>query len=220
MECIEGIEGIQGVVMSDGRGSGVSPWLAGIVGLLAYRSGRRRGEQEAGGSPGSGRDPRRGRWGGARDGGDALRRVRLPDGRDALQVEAELFYREDGDDGVWRRVAVEGTAHRAAQKALELTLVEMEASHRAAEDVPVVLMPVGTDREVRAIDVYATGGRIGHLPEYAVLAVGDALRDTHLANGRPCAVLARIAADPAGRLAVEVMMPDTFTPGSPGSARR
>jgi hypothetical protein len=208
--------------MSDGRGSGVSPWLAGIVGFLAYRSGRRKGEQEAGGPQRSGRrgrkgeDPRRGRWGGARDGGDALRPVRLPDGRDALQVEAELFFREEGDDGVWRRVAVEGTAGRASQEALALTLEEMAVSDRSAEDVPVVLMPVGTEREVRAVDVYATGGRIGHLPEYAVLAVGDALRDTHLANGRPCAVMSRITPAPSGQLAVEVMMPDTFAPTSQG----
>ena len=201
--------------MSDGRGSGVSPWLAGLVGFLAYRSGRRRGEVEAGG-PGGGRrggsvDPRRGRWGGGSDGGSALREVRLPDGREALQVEASLFLREEGDTGTWRRVAVEGTV--ATQDALELTLDEVAPGERTASDVPVVLMPVNGRRGgVVAVDVYATGGRIGNLPEFAVLAVGDALLATHLALDRPCAVLSRIAPDAAGLLAVEVMLPDTFTP--------
>lgn len=208
--------------MSDGRGSGVSPWLAGLVGILAYRSGRRRGESEAGG-PGAGRrgrneDPRRGRWGGGSDGGPALREVRLPDGRDALQIEASLFLREDGDTGTWRRVAVEGTL--ATQDALELTLEEVAPGERAAADVPVVLMPVSGRRGgVVAVDVYATGGRIGNLPEFAVLAIGDALLETHLALARPCAVLSRIAPDPAGLLAVEVMMPDTFTPEDASDAR-
>jgi hypothetical protein len=204
-------------MMSDGRGSGVSPWLAGIVGWLAYRSGRRRGEQDsgatgAGRAAGRGRDTRRGRWGGARDGGHALRQVRLPDGRDALQVEASLFVREEGDTGLWRRVEVLGTA--ACQEALEITLAEAVPGQRSAVDVPVVLMPVGSSRRVEAIDVYATGGPIGHLPEYVVLAVGDALRDTHRAQDRPSAVLARIAPDASGLLAAELLMPETFTPGS------
>ena len=208
--------------MSDGRGSGVSPWLAGLVGILAYRSGRRRGEAEAGGPSGGrrrrGADPRRGRWGGGSDGGPALREVRLPDGRDALQVEASLFLREEGDTGTWRRVAVEGTV--ATQDALELTLDEVAPGERSATDVPVVLMPVTAKRRgVVAIDVYATGGRIGNLPEYAVLAVGDALLETHLALDRPCAVLSRIAPDPGGTLAVEVMLPDTFTPDDAADGR-
>ena len=208
--------------MSDGRGSGVSPWLAGIVGFLAYRSGRRRGEADAGGTGGGRRgrdeDPRRGRWGGGSDGGSALREVRLPDGRDALQVEASLFLREEGDTGTWRRVAVEGTV--ATQDALELTLAEVAPGERTASDVPVVLMPVSGRRgDVVAVDVYATGGRIGNLPEFAVLAIGDALLATHLALDRPCAVLSRIAPDPAGVLAVEVMLPDTFTPDGASDGR-
>lgn len=201
--------------MSDGRGSGVSPWLAGLVGFLAYRRGRRRGEQDVAGPGGrdrrrGGDDPRRGHWGGGSDGGPALREVRLPDGRDALQVEASLFLREEGDTGTWRRVAVEGTV--ATQPALELTLDEVAPGRRTATDVPVVLMPVSGRRGVVAVDAYATGGRIGNLPEYAVLAVGDALLTTHLALDRPCAVLGRIMPDPAGLLTVELMLPETFTP--------
>ena len=208
--------------MSDGRGSGVSPWLAGLVGFLAYRSGRRRGDQQAGGDGRRERragadDPRRGRWGGGSDGGSALRQVRLPDGRDALQVEASLHFREEGDTGTWRRVAVEGTV--ATQEALELTLDEVAPGQRTATDVPVVLMPVSGTRGVVAVDAYATGGRIGNLPEYAVRAVGDALLATHLELDRPCAVLSRITPDPAGLLTVEVMLPDTFTPAGAADGR-
>ena len=197
--------------MSDGGRSGISLWLAGLVGFLAFRSGRRRGEQTG---PRSGAASTGGRagWGGGPDGGPALREVRLPDGRDALQVSAELFFRDEGDTGVWRRVRVEGTA--LEQEALELTLDEVAPGERSAEDVPVVLMPLGTRRGVNAVDVYATGGRIGHLPEHAVRAVGDAIRSTHLANDRPCAVMARIAPDPSGALGAEVLMPDTFEPGT------
>lgn len=197
--------------MSDGGRSGISLWLAGLLGFLAFRSGRRRGEQagpRSGAVPAGGGD----RWGGGPDGGPALREVRLPDGRDALQVSAELFLRDEGDTGVWRRVRVEGTA--LEQEAIELTLDEVAPGERSAEDVPVVLMPLGTRRGVNAVDVYATGGRIGHLPEHAVRAVGDAIRTTHLANDRPCAVMARIAPDPSGALGAEVLMPDTFEPGT------
>ena len=148
----------------------------------------------------------------------ALRQVRLPDGRDALQVEASLFFREEGDTGTWRRVAVDGTV--ATQDALELTLAEVAPGKRTATDVPAVLLPVSGGRgEVVAIDVYATGGRMGNLPEHAVLAVGDALLETHLALDRPCAVLSRIAQAPDGLLTVEVMLPDTFTPGAGADGR-
>lgn len=135
----------------------------------------------------------------------------MPDGRDALQISAELFLREEGDTGVWRRVLVEGTAPE--QDALEGTLAEVAPGERTAQDVPVVLLPLGTRRRVNAVDVYATGGRIGHLPEHAVRAVGDAIRTTHLANDRPCAVMARIAPDPSGALGAEVLLPATFEPG-------
>lgn len=212
--------------MSDGRGSGISPLMAGLVGFLAYRSGRRRGEQDADphghGAPARrgrrGDDARRGRWGGGSDGGPALRPVRLPDGREVLQVEASLFVREAGDTSTWRRVAVEGTA--GAQQALRLTLDEVVGPGvDRAVDVPVVLMPV-TDRRraVVAIDAYATGGRIGNLPAFAVRAVGDALLATHLAQDRPCAVLSRVGPDGSGALAVEVLMPDTFVPDARGAA--
>jgi hypothetical protein len=109
-------------------------------------------------------------------------------------------------------VEVQGTA--VGQEALELTLAEVAPGQRTAVDVPVILIPVDASQRVHAIDVYATGGRIGHLPEEAVLAVGEALRTTQLAEDRPCAVMSRIAPDPSGMLGAEVLMPDTFVPGT------
>jgi hypothetical protein len=196
--------------MSDGGRSGISLWLAGLLGIVAYRRGRRRGEDAAGAASASSGS---GGWGGAPDGGPALRQVRLPDGREVLQVHAELFFREAGDTGVWRRVEVLGTP--ACQDALELTMSEVAPGQRSAQDVPVVLMPVESRRGVTAIDVYATGGRVGHLPEYVVGAVGEGLLATHRANDRPCAVMSRIEWDATGGLVVEVLVPDAFAPGPP-----
>jgi hypothetical protein len=196
--------------MAGGGRSGISVWLAGLLGLLAYRSGQRSAEGGSGRSSRAG--PGRGSWGGGADGGPALREVRLPDGRDALQVTASLFVREEGDTEVWRRVALEGTA--ACQDELTITLGEVAPGQRTAQDVPVVLMPMGTRRRVNAVDVFATGGRVGYLPEFAVNAVGDAVRATQLADGRPCAVMSRIAPDPSGVLQVEVLLPETFRPGT------
>jgi hypothetical protein len=202
--------------MSDGGRSGLSLWAAGLLGFLAYRSGKRSAAREPGGGPaaGSGRAGRRGdrgHWGGGPDGRGPMRDVRLPDGREALQVTASLFAPEEGDTEEWRRVIVERTS--ACQAELEATLAEVAPGARTAEDVPVLLMPLGTRRRVNVVDVYATGGLVGSLPEYAVRAVGDAIRATHLAEDRPCAVMSRIAPDPSGLLGVEVLMPETFRPG-------
>jgi len=200
--------------MSDGGRSGVSPWLVGLGGYLLYRRGRRRAEEAAGPAPSGrtgGRGRGRGRWGGGADGAGPLRDVTLPDGREVLQVSASMFEPDPNGDELWRRVVVEGTS--AGQEALELTLREVAPGDDQAEDVPVVLMPLGTRRQVNAVDVYATGGRIGHLPEYAVLAVGDSIRATHLAHDQPCAVRSRIVREGSGALAVEVLLPETFEPG-------
>ncbi len=180
--------------MAEDEGSGLGWLIAGAVGLLAWRRRRDR--------------PRRGTAAGP------TRPVVLPDGREALQVTAGLFAPEgaaDAADGTWRRVVVLGTA--AGQDALELTLAEVAPGHRTAVDVPTVLLPLGGRRRVTAVDVYATGGRLGHLPDDAVAAVGAMLRTTQQADGRPCAVLGRIAEGADGSLGAEVLLPDRFEPG-------
>lgn len=209
--------------MSDGGRSGLSLWGAGLLGFLAYRSGRRRAERDAGGA-GPARAGGGGRWPGGEDGEGPLRDIVLPDGRDAVQITAELFFREEGSTKRWRRVVVEGTG--AAQAEIEATLREVAAGGGAqaggaaqagggagllpAEDVPMVLMPLGTRRRVNAVDVYGVGGRVGHLPGYAVAAVGDEIRSVHLANDRPCAVMSRISLGEGGALVVELLMPESF----------
>jgi len=186
--------------MSGEEHSGVSPWLVGLFGFLVYRRGRRR------------RDERRAdRRGGDRRG--PLREVRLPDGRHAIEVTASMFEPDsDGTDAeTWRRITLDGTD--AMQEAFEATLTEVAPGARSAEDVPVLLMPLGTRRRVNAVDVHATGGRLGQLPEHAVRAVGASIRATHLADGRPCAVRALIAPQSSGALGAEVLLPETFMPG-------
>lgn len=201
--------------MSDGGRSGISPWLVGLGGYLLYRRGRRRREEDAAsgraGRSGGGRGGGRGRWGGGADGAGPLRDVTLPDGREVLQVSASMFEPDPDSDELWRRIVVEGTA--ANQDALELTMREVAMGDDQAEDVPVVLMPLGTRRRVNSVDVYATGGRIGHLPDHAVLAVGDSIRATHLAHDQPCAVRSRIVREGSGALAAEVLLPEVFEPG-------
>ena len=124
----------------------------------------------------------------------------------------------DGTDGgAWRRITLDGTD--AMQEAFASTLTEVAPGARSAEDVPVLLMPLGTRRRVNAVDVYATGGRLGQLPEHAVRAVGESIRATHLADDRPCAVRARIAPQPLGALGAEVLLPATFTPGGSSAGR-
>ncbi len=120
---------------------------------------------------------------------------------------------------MWRRVPLVGTGTAASQEAFGLTLSEVAPGAREAEDVPVVLMPLGTRRRVNAVDVYATGGRLGHLPAHAVRSVGASIRATQETDGRPCAVLARIMPAASGQLIAEVLLPETFTPGSPSAGR-
>ena len=201
--------------MSDDGRSGVSPWLVGLAGYFLYRRGRRRAERKA----------ERGRRGSRRDRGP-LRDVQLPDGRVALQVTTSLFAPDQAGDRpshdggeVWRRVPLVGTGTAASQEAFGLTLSEVAPGAREAEDVPVVLMPLGTRRRVNAVDVYATGGRLGHLPAHAVRSVGASIRATQETDGRPCAVLARIMPAASGQLIAEVLLPETFTPGSPSAGR-
>jgi hypothetical protein len=193
--------------MSGGGRSGISPWLLGLGGLLLYRRGRRRREES---SSGAGR-PGRGSWGAGPDGSGAMRDVTLPDGRTAMQVSASMFEPDPQSDEVWRRIAVEGTA--GAQEELEITMREVAPGEDQAVDVPVFLMPMGTRRQVNAVDVFATGGRIGHLPTHAVLAVGDSIRAVQLAHGQPCAVRSRIVREGTGTLSAEVLLPETFEPG-------
>jgi hypothetical protein len=193
--------------MSDGGRSGVSPWLVGLGGYLLYRHGRRRREEA---TPATGRRGR-GRWGAGPDGPGSMRSVTLPDGREVLQVSASLFEPDPGSDEVWRRIAVEGTA--AGQEELEATMREVAPGADQAVDVPVILLPLGTRRQVNAVDVFAAGGRIGHLPAHAVLAVGDSIRATQLAHDQPCAVHSRIVREGSGALSAEVLLPETFEPG-------
>jgi len=200
--------------MSGGGRSGPPAWLIGLGGYMLYRQGRRRGETSGAGGSGPVRSQRgggRGRWGGGPDGSGPLRNVTLPDGREALQVSASMFEPDPDSDELWRRIVVEGSA--SEQEALELTLRESAPGDDQVEDVPVVLMPLGTRRRVNAVDVYATGGRIGHLPAHAVQAVGDSIRATHLAHDQPCAVRSRIVREGSGVLAAEVLLPETFEPG-------
>jgi len=197
--------------MSGGGRSGIPAWLVGIGGYLLYRQGRRAGEGDAG------RPDRAGRAGGA--GRPAfLRDVTLPDGREALEVSASMFEPDPDDDEVWRRVHLEGTA--ACQEALELTLAELAPGAGQVEDVPVVLLPLGTRRRVNAVDAYATGGRIGHLSEHVVAAVGDSVRATQEALGQPCGVWGRIVREGTGVLAVDVLLPEVFAPGPGADGRR
>lgn len=189
--------------MAGADGSGLGWWIAGVAGFLALR--RRRRERRA---------QRRER---RAAGSGPTRRVVLPDGREALQVTAGLFAPDDSaaaGDGTWWRAAVLGTA--ACQDALDLTRAEVAPGRRTAVDVPTVLLPLGTRRRVTAVDAYATGGRIGHLPGDAVAAVGATLRATQEADGRPCAVLGRIDETSDGILVAEVLLPDRFEPGAGG----
>lgn len=187
--------------MSDGsERSGISPWLVGLIGYGLYRRGQRHGRAATDAGAGS-----------------PMRQIRLPDGRDALQVTVSMFEPDQGSPELWRRVALEGAAE--AQDALELTVVEVtrEGVDASTGDVPMVLLPLGTRRRVQSVDVHATGGLVGRLPDAAVRAVGESLRRTQLAIGRPCAVPGRIHRDgPSGARSAEVLLPEGFRPGASG----
>lgn len=166
--------------------SGVAPWLVGLLALGAYRRGRRRRQRSS-----------------ARSGPVTT----APDG--TTQVSARLFEPARTGDERWHRTGIDGYA--ATQAALDLTVRTVGDRTHGAEDVPVVLLPLGTRRRVNAIDAYATGGRIGTLPHVAVVALGASLRATQRANGQPCAVLGRIARED-GRWTAEVLLPEVFRP--------
>jgi hypothetical protein len=132
-----------------------------------------------------------------------------------MQITASLFEPDPASSELWRRVTLEGAT--AAQEALELTVAEVarEGVDASVGDVPVVLVPISARRHVRAVEVYATGGLIGHLPDDAVRAVGESLRRTHLASGLPCGVPGRIHRDErSGQRSAEVLLPERFEPGS------
>jgi len=173
---------------SDGsQRSGVSPWLVGLIGYGLYRRGRRAGGRST---------PRSGRTSAAP--------ARM------TQVEASLFGPDPTSDEQWQRVGLDGYA--ATQDALALTVGTVGDPSLGADDVPVVLVPLGTRRRVNAVDAYATGGRLGSLPERAVRAIGQSLRATQVANGRPCAVPGRIRRDATGHWTAEVLLPEVFEP--------
>jgi hypothetical protein len=187
--------------MSDTGRSGVPPWLIGLGGYLLYRRQRRRRAEAATDAVGAG---------GAGAAG----------GRRILQVSVSMFEPDPASDEVWRRVTVEGTAQH--QEALERTVHELAQGRDRApdrdrdrvDDVPAVLVPLGRRRSVDAVEVHATGGELGRLPDHAVRAVGDSLLATQLAHDQPCAVPARIHRGPDGMLVAEVLLPEVFEPGS------
>lgn len=168
---------------------------------------------------------RRERRADARGDSGPLRDVRLPDGREVLNVEGSLFAPSAPDEPGWAWVAVDGTAD--AQLQHTTTVGEVVAGSGNAgggrtgtadgvlvEAVPVILLPTGR-RRVVAIDAYATGGRLGHLPAAAVARHGDALREVIRVEGRPAGVEGRIVRGTDGRLRTEVLLPDAFEPTPP-----
>lgn len=158
---------------------------------------------------------------------DVVRSEFLPDGREVVNVEGSLFAPSTPDEPGWTWVAVEGVAD--AQLQHTTTVGEVLAGSRNAgggragttedmlvEAVPVILMPTGTPRRIAAVDVYATGGRLGHLPPDAVARHGAALLEVVRVEGRPAGVEARILRAGAGRVRSEVLLPDRFEPTPPG----
>lgn len=187
-------------------------WLA-----LALRRERRRGRGR--------RDA-----GARRDRGDGpFRDTILADGREAVSVEGSLFTPEaDGVDPgeTWRWVALEDCG--SAQQQHGTTVAEVRSGSAAAgggrpgtsdgieiEAFPVLLMPTGR-RRVTAVDVYATGGRLGRLPGDDVARHGDELLEVVRVEGRPAGVEARILRRGDGRLGTEVLLPERFEATPPG----
>gem|GEM_PF-2555249 len=168
---------------------------------------------------------REGRGGDRRRGG-VMRDVTLPDGRQVLNVEGSLFAPTGDDTAGWRWVALEGTAD--AQLQHSTTVAEVLAGTGNAgggragtapgvevEAVPVILLPTGTRRRVRAVDAYATGGRLGHLSVAMTARYGAQLREVVRVEGRPPGVEARIGRGTDGLLRTEVLLPDAFEPTPP-----
>jgi hypothetical protein len=180
--------------MADGR-SGISPWLVGLIGYGLYRRSARRRSDVRGRGPTKGERAAARRW------------VTDSVGREALQVDAGMFEPVEGDTERWVWVPVDGSATQ--QEQLETTLKEA-ADEAQVEAVPVVLLSLGTRRRVNAVDAYATGGRLGHLPTAAVLTWGEQLRQVHRAQAPAVAVRGRILRRHDGALRAEVLMPERF----------
>jgi hypothetical protein len=163
---------------------------------------------------------RRGRSGANRA---APRDVILADGRPALEVEGSLFAPASPGEPGWTWIPLDGAA--ATQEAHARTLRELrggltsppdvDGSDPAGVEFPVVLMALGTRRRVNAVDAYATGGRLGHLPADAVRRYGDGVRRVHAVDGRPAGVTARMHRDAEGRLVAQLLLPEGFAHGSP-----
>jgi hypothetical protein len=158
---------------------------------------------------------------------DPMREVLLPDGRTVLNVEGSLFAPAAPDEAGWSWAALEGTDD--AQLQHTTTVGEVIAGSANAgggrpgtadgvlvEAVPVILLPTARRRRVVAVDAYATGGRLGHLPPDAVARHGDALVDVVHVEGRPAGVEARILRGADGRLRTELLLPDRFEPTPSG----
>lgn len=154
------------------------------------------------------------------------REVRLPDGREVLNVEGSLFAPAAPDEPGWTWVAVDGTEDAQLQHTTTVGEVIAGSGNAGggrpgagggvlAEAVPVLLLPTGRRRRVVAVDAYATGGRLGHLPAAAVARHGDALREVIRIEGRPAGVEGRIVRGEGGRLRTEVLLPDAFEPTPP-----
>lgn len=159
--------------------------------------------------------------------GGPTRPVRSPDGREVLNVEGSLFAPASPDEPGWAWVGVEGTTAAQVQHTTTIGAVIAGPGNAGGgrpgpadgvlvEAVPVLLLPTGRRRRVAAVDVYATGGRLGHLPEAAVARHGHALRDVIRIEGRPAGVEGRILRGPDGVLGTEVLLPDAFEPTPPG----
>ena len=183
-------------------------WVLAAVVLWLLRARRRDRREAAGGG--------RGRSRAVADAG----------GRELLNVEGSLFAPAVPGEPGWTWVAVDGTADAQVQHTT--TVGEVIAGTRNAgggrpgagddvlvEAVPVLLIPAGRRRRVVAVDAFATGGRLGHLPGVAVARHGAALREVIRVEGRPAGVEGRIVRGADGLLRTEVLLPDAFEPTPP-----
>lgn len=145
----------------------------------------------------------------------ALRDVVLADGRPALEVTGSMFEPSVPDEPGWTRVTIAGTAATQAEHDATVREVGGDPSGQVVADgLPVVLMALGTRRRVNAVDVYAAGGRLGHLPDATVARYGEGVRRVQAVDGRPAGVRARIVRTADGLLGTEVLLPDGFTAGA------
>jgi hypothetical protein len=187
--------------------------LAVIVWLLWSRRRERRDEARERPAAGGRR--------GSRGAAAALRDVILPDGRPAVEVRASRFEPDTPDAPGWTWVALEDAVR--TQEERSATLREAGADAPAAGDpaagdaaegdptaeVHAVLVALGGRRRVTAVDVYGSGGRLGHLPAAAVDRYGAGVRRVRTVDDRLAGVRARFRRED-GLLAVDVLLPDGF----------